>query len=178
MIRSFKRLLWIIMMLFMAYYFYFNVLVSKDLSTTLKLEDQKRLVFNHPEQMLPESNVNNATFLNGVAPLKIKTSATGENHYLVKIVDIVNNNTIGSYFIRSGESIDIKVPLGTYEIKYATGVKWYGMNYLFGPDTIYSKADSTFNFVFNGYEYSGYTIELIMQTNGNLRTTGLKSNQW
>ena len=75
-------------------------------------------------------------------------------------------------------SLNIKVPTGLYEIKYATGHKWYGENYLFGPETNYSKADSVFNFTYDDYQYSGYTVELIMQQNGNLRTSGLNANQW
>ena len=135
-------------------------------------------IFNQPEQPLPQSGANNANFRNGVAPLKIRTSSAGGHHYFVKIVNLSNGQQIGAYFIRSGGTIDIKIPLGTYEIRYASGTKWYGLDYLFGPDTTYSKADSTFDFSFDGYQYSGYTIELIMQQNGNLSTSRIKPNQW
>lgn len=135
-------------------------------------------VFNQPEQPLPQSGANNANFRDGVAPLKIRTSSAGGHHYFVKIVNLLNSQPIGAYFIHSGETIDIKVPLGTYEIRYASGTKWYGLDYLFGSDTTYNKADSTFDFSFDGYQYSGYTIELIMQQNGNLSTSGIKPNQW
>ena len=36
--------------------------------------------------------------------------------------------------------LELKVPLGTFEIRYASGKQWYGYNYLFGDDTSYSKA--------------------------------------
>ena len=91
---------------------------------------------------------------------------------------MATNQELASYFIRSGGVVDIDVPVGTYEIKYATGRQWYGTSYLFGPETVYSKADSTFTFSFDGYQYSGYTVELIMQQNGNLRTSGIEPNQW
>jgi curved DNA-binding protein CbpA len=133
---------------------------------------------NHKEQPLPQTGDNNANFSDGVAPLKIKTSSAGGYHYLVKIVNLLNNQPIGSYFIRSGESIDIKIPLGTYEIRYASGTKWQGSDYLFGSETTYSKADSTFNFSFDGNKYSGYTIELIIQQNGNLRTSEIQPSQF
>ncbi|MGZ8926941.1 MAG: J domain-containing protein, partial [Methylobacter sp.] len=135
-------------------------------------------VFNQPEQPLPQSGANNANFRDGVAPLKIRTSFVGGYHYFVKIVNLLNSQPIGAYFIRSGETIELKVPLGTYEIRYASGAKWYGLDYLFGSDTTYNKADSTFNFSFDGYQYSGYTKELIMQQNGNLRTSAIMPNQW
>lgn len=172
----FKLVIWA-GVLFIGYLIFIDQPLNKGLPSR-STSSNKIVDFNQPQQTLPESNANNATFHNGVAPLKIKTSTVGGNHYFVKIVNLEDKRSIGSYFIRSGESIDIKVPLGTYEIKYATGTNWYGLNYLFGPDTYYSKADSTFNFTFDGYQYSGYTIELIMQADGNLSTSGLKPSQW
>ncbi|MEQ1486526.1 J domain-containing protein [Methyloglobulus sp.] len=139
---------------------------------------QNNAYINHPELPLPQSGSNNANFSDGVAPLKIRTSPSGGYHYFVKIVNLSNNQPIGSYFIRSGESIDIKIPLGTYEIKYASGTKWQGIDYLFGSETTYSKAESTFKFSFDGYHYSGYTVELIMQQNGNLETSRIQPNQF
>ncbi len=134
--------------------------------------------FSQPVQPLPQTGDNTASLSNGVAPLNIKTSPAGGYHYFVKIVNTATNQEIGSYFIRSGGILDIQVPIGTYEIKYATGKQWYGTTYLFGPETSYSKADSLFTFSFDGYQYSGYTVELIMQQNGNLRTSGIQPNQW
>jgi hypothetical protein len=127
---------------------------------------------------LPQTGESTATISNGVAPLNIKTSRAGGYHYFIKIVNTGTNQELGSYFIRSGSVLDIQVPLGTYEIKYATGKQWYGTADLFGPETSYSKADSLFTFSFDGYQYSGYTVELIMQQNGNLRTYGIQPNQW
>jgi hypothetical protein len=110
-------------------------------------------------------------------PLNIKTSSDGY-HYYVKVVDKVTNNELSSYFIRGGESLNIKVPLGTYEIRYATGKQWYGVSALFGPETTYSKADSKFTFSFDGYQYNGYTVELIKRQGGNLRTSAIHPSQW
>lgn len=135
-------------------------------------------IFNQPVQALPQTGANNASFSRGVAPLNIKTSSAGGYHYFVKLVDLATNQELGSYFIRSGGVIDINVPIGIYEIRYATGKQWYGTSYLFGPETVYSKADSTFTFSFDGHQYSGYTVELIMQQNGNLRTSGIEPSQW
>ena len=134
--------------------------------------------FNQPVQQLPQTGANTAAFGNGVAPLNIRTSSAGGQHYFVKLVKTGTNQELGSYFIRSGGVLDIKVPLGSYEIKYATGEQWYGTNYLFGPDTRFSKADSLFNFTFDGYQYSGYTVELIMHQSGNLSTSGIPASRW
>lgn len=42
----------------------------------------------------------------------------------------------------------------------------------------YSKADDVFHFESNGYETNGYTIELIMQENGNLQTENIDKGQF
>lgn len=126
---------------------------------------------------LPNTGDNITRYSDGVAPLTIKT-ASGGNHFFIKIISTQTNQEIGVYFIRSGETLEILVPLGSYEIKYASGQQWYGPTSLFGPDTIYNKADSIFNFYFDGNQYSGYTVELITQRNGNLRTSRLQPGQW
>jgi len=166
-------------LLFIGYAIFFNEPKNKGLPPSANANHpQPAPIFTQPVQALPKTGENNASFSGGVAPLEIKTSAAGDYHYFVKIVDTSSAKELGSYFIRSGEVLDIKVPIGTYEIKYATGNKWYGTSYLFGPETVYSKADSTLDFSFDGYQYSGYTVELIMQQNGNLRTSGIEPSQW
>ena len=134
--------------------------------------------FSQPVQPLPQTGDNTASFSNGVAPLTIKTSSSGANHYFVKIARVGSGLELGSYFIRSGETLNIQVPVGVYELRYAAGRQWYGTYYLFGPNTTYSKADSIFTFSFDGNQYSGYTVELITQRNGNLRTSKIQPSQW
>jgi len=165
--------------LFLGWAIFFDKPKNQGLpSSATSNYSQPAPAFSQSVQPLPQTGDNTASFLNGVAPLKIKTSSSGGYHYFVKIVNTTNNQELGSYFIRSGGTLNIQVPVGTYEIKYATGKQWYGTHYLFGPETTYNKADSLFNFSFDGYQYSGYTVELIMQQHGNLRTSGIQPNQW
>lgn len=111
-----------------------------------------------------------------VAPLKIIT-AEGYN-YFVKLVDM-NNQTVMTMYIVGGEPFETKAPLGAFKIRYVAGHIWYGEEdrRFFGkpPNTIGSKADELFEFSVQQSEtetiYSGHTIELILQTNGNLRVT-------
>jgi len=131
---------------------------------------------NYPEQHLPNTGDTDNPDLNGIAPLEIRTSS-GAN-YWIKIDEAHTNQHVASYFIRSGETLNVQMPLGNYTIKYATGQKWYGPEYLFGDDTKYSKADDLFKFESNGYETNGYTIELIMQENGNLQTENIDKGQF
>lgn len=111
--------------------------------------------------------VNITTSAERVAPLEIKTRP-GANYYL-KIVDLRNVEVLTLY-VHGGDAMEIDVPLGSYEIRYASGQTWYGEQSLFGPNTTYSKADSVFYFGDDGYRISGYTVELIPQIDGNLRT--------
>lgn len=147
-------------------------------STIKTTSPQTKSTFSQPVLPLPQTGDTTASFNNGAAPLSIKTSPNGGYNYFVKIVNTTNNRELGGYFIRSGEVLETKVPVGNYEIRYASGKQWYGTGYLFGPETRYSKAESIFTFNFDGYQYSGYTIELIMQNNGNLRTSEIQPSQW
>lgn len=93
--------------------------------------------------------------------------------YLVKLADYKSGDTVMNVFVRSGSTIEADVPLGTYEVRYACGKKWYGYEYLFGPDTLYSKADKLFDFKMEGNQVRGYTITLFKVADGNLRTSSI-----
>ncbi|NDP46866.1 MAG: hypothetical protein GZ085_00475 [Sulfuriferula multivorans] len=134
------------------------------------------VAFTEPPQALPLSGpmgIENP----GVAPLTITTRNDGYN-YFVKVAHPGTTQSVSEFFIRSGESVVTQVPLGTYELKYASGKTWYGPVHMFGPETSYSKADTQFDFVDNGYQVSGYTVELYTQANGNLRMSGISANQF
>lgn len=81
-------------------------------------------------------------------------------------------------FIQGGKSEQIEAPLGTYILKYASGETWYGYAHLFGPTTVYSKADKLFSFTFDGNGYSGYTVTLYNVINGNLRTSRISADDF
>ena len=111
-----------------------------------------------------------------IAPLKIKT-ARGYN-YFVRIVSATTESRVMEVYIIGGDKFNGKLPLGSYEIRYASGETWYGPTLLFGPTTAYSKANRIFNFVQTGNRVKGYTIELIRQPGGNLRTSSISANDF
>lgn len=111
-----------------------------------------------------------------VAPLEIRSSPG--TYFLVKLTDLSTHDTVLTVFIHGGQTATFDVPLGTYEIKYASGLHWYGSKHLFGPETTYSKADSSFEFKNLGYQISGYTITLYEVANGNLSTSPIFSNDF
>ncbi len=106
------------------------------------------------------------------SPLKVTTSY-GVN-YFVKIVNPYTGSTIVDVYIVGGQSVEIDVPSGTYEIRYASGKNWYGHKYLFGPRTSYSKTNRYFTFS----KGSGYEITLYKVRNGNLSTSTISAEDF
>lgn len=148
-----------------------------DADETKKVEKQPEVVFEQPEIKSPSNgSVRKWTSAPSLAPLSIDTSAGSD--YLVKLVDANTGNDVLDVYVKGGRNIELKVPLGSYHIKYASGEKWYGYEHLFGPKTGYSKADSLFRFEDTGYQVTGYTLTLYRVTNGNLRTQNINKSQF
>jgi hypothetical protein len=127
----------------------------------------------YPEQAVPSSgSVRTWTSKERVAPFEIK--AAQGSHYLLKLVDAYTFAPVLTVFVRSGTTVQVEVPLGTYEVRYASGETWYGYDYLFGPETSYSKADKTFTFEVAGNRISGFTITLYKVAHGNLHTSAIR----
>ncbi len=130
-----------------------------------------------PEKPLPRTgSVCKHIADESVAPFQIK--AAQGSHYLVKLVDAYGSKPVLTVFVRSGTTVEIKVPLGLYEVRYASGETWYGYEYLFGPATVYSKAEKTFTFEMVDNQVSGYTITLYKVAHGNLHTKGIKPEEF
>ncbi len=107
-------------------------------------------------------------------PLTIRTRP-GSGNFYVKLVKQFSNETTMVIFIRDGETAgDVDVPVGSYELRYASGRTWYGEDDLFGEETSYSKAASDFTFG----DGEGYTVELYKQLNGNLQTHPVNKNNF
>lgn len=111
-----------------------------------------------------------------VAIFEINTS--GNTNYYVKLKDAYSKKTVMTIFIHGGDSITTKVPLGSYEVVYASGKKWYGYKNLFGKKTAYNKTDQVFQFQRKYNQVNGYAITLYQVAGGNLRTLSLPKNQF
>jgi hypothetical protein len=136
-----------------------------------------------PQQpVLPAVPVNPGIILKNteaefIAPFGIKTSP-GAN-YFVKLVDVITSKAIVGIYVVGGSPIEVDVPLGRYEMRYASGQTWYGLEHLFGEGTTtYSKAVEIFEFSIQGNQIAGYTVELIQQLNGNLSTKQIDASQF
>jgi len=161
--------------LIIGFIIFININDSK--SPTTKQTTKKEIKNNYPIVSMPYSGkIQKIVSSESVAPLTIQTSA-GVN-YLVKIVDYYSKSEIMTVFVRGGDTTKIKIPLGLYEIKYASGKKWYGYQHLFGYETSYSKAETSFSFENTGYQITGYTITLYRVSNGNLRTSQINQSEF
>lgn len=103
------------------------------------------------------------------APFQVQV-AQGADFY-IKLVDLRNGRPVMTAYIQSGQSIRVNIPLGTFELRYASGREWYGQKHLFGPETAYAKADKAFHFTRTGNNFHGHTVTLIEQAGGNLPKT-------
>ncbi|MGH6816062.1 MAG: hypothetical protein ACREC6_10175 [Hyphomicrobiaceae bacterium] len=104
-----------------------------------------------------------------IAPFQVTTPAGSENYFL-KLVKGPGGAAVLTFYVRGGQTFDLKVPLGTYRLKYASGETWYGFDNLFGENTAYSEAETTLHFTREGNTLKGHRIVPIKQVGGNLPT--------
>lgn len=96
-----------------------------------------------------------------VSPLSIKAADYDDCYFVLS--DHNTGSAIMSFYVHAGSTIKLDVPVGTFDIYYASGDSWYGTDLLFGSDAHYQKFDRTFSFS----EHSGWSIELQPVTYGN-----------
>jgi hypothetical protein len=119
----------------------------------------------------PPTGIMEKRFFRGMAPLNVKTRHEGR-HFLVKLLELPGQKEILSAFVRSGDTLNLRVPLGEYALKYAVGSTWYGTPWLFGSETVYNRIEEDIAFTFGGNELSGYRIELYIEPKLLTKKTG------
>lgn len=146
---------------------------ARELGTPIdenRIEDAIDRRLAEPPGLAPFTGLLQKSFESeAVAPLRINTARASGNYY-VKIIDWYTKKTIAAAYIVGGEFFETKVPLGSYELRYATGNQWRDEVLLFGEETQFSRADDRFDFTSDAHGYSGYTVTLILQRDGNLKT--------
>jgi len=131
----------------------------------------------YPEYALPENGWSQL-YVSERQVARFKVSAPEGSHYWVKLVDASTSAPAITMFVRGGTNAEVKVPLGNYVVKYASGKTWYGTTYLFGPDTAYGKADQTMRFWVEGNIVHGHSMTLYKVRNGNLRTESIPASEF
>ena len=65
-----------------------------------------------------------------------------------------SGNTYISFYVRSGDTVTVDVPLDEYYVYFASGKTWYGEDQLFGENTSYSKDSTITDFSEGTWEYT------------------------
>lgn len=112
-----------------------------------------------------------------IAPFEIITGSLSGNYY-VKLEEVGAATLPITMFIQGGETLEIEMPLGSFQMKYAVGDVWYGEEFLFGPETQYYLTEQIFDFTQDSEGVSGWPVELIDQAGGNLETTSVDPENW
>lgn len=108
-------------------------------------DEKSQLVMTYTSAKFPQhETVEFLTDRPGRAPFKIQTGA-GSN-FLLKLVDPQTRKDVMRMFVVGGREANFWVPVGEYELVYASGENWYGEELLFGPETQYAKADTVSRF--------------------------------
>ena len=80
-----------------------------------------------------------------IAPLTV--SVKGEYAYYVYLKSLsASKNDNMAFYVSPNSTVDVKVPIGTYQIYYCCGEKWYGLALKFGEQTQYYKVEEIFSF--------------------------------
>lgn len=105
----------------------------------------------------------------GCPPLTIRTS--GDSDYYLVLRDSRTRRKAASIYIKEGETFRGGMPIGSYDLYYTAGRKWYGKDLYFGPESTVTKADSTLKFSQTATGLSGVELTLYPVVGGNLTTS-------
>lgn len=104
-----------------------------------------------------------------LAPFQVITPS-GSKAYVVKLIDAKSGETAMSIFLEAGRTFETRAPLGTFDLRWASGENWHGDSRMFGPLTDYQEASMPLIFREDGNGYMGNTIELTPAIDGNLQS--------
>lgn len=110
------------------------------------------------------------------SPLTI--SGDKSQNYYVKLKDSKTLKDSIVFFVRSGQTVNLSIPLGSYRLYYATGSEWYGLKYLFGNNTSYFTSDEILAFRNNGYYVQGHEITLYKTPNGDFNVCSISKDDF
>lgn len=128
-----------------THFLYHSKKINKEDFIASFADTPKVWIPSYPEQTLPP-NGTVQWFTSDIRMAPFKVQGKSGLHYLVKLCDFYTKKPILTVFVRNGFIINLKVPLGSYELKYAAGEKWYGYDHLFGPTTAYHRAEKRLDF--------------------------------
>lgn len=101
------------------------------------------------------------------APFRI-IATTSSMNYLVKLEDWKSGSSVLTVFVRRGDEVTVKVPIGIYRAKYAYGNSWHGPHELFGGETMIARVTLPLPFTSEPNQVIGKVINLSPSIAGNL----------
>ena len=97
---------------------------------------------------------------------RVTVKTIGTDAHVVKFYEVRSKRSVIVCYIPPGETCEIPVPSGKYEIRYGSGRSWHGSDELFGRTGAFAKADRYFELRSdNSLELTLYPV-----SNGNLAT--------
>lgn len=104
------------------------------------------------------------------APLTISAPVDGTRNFAVRLTDWANGGLVAIVPVRGGETAQLQVPLGQYQITIASGKRWQGPERMFGMTGELRKAVAPLHFYKVGNQTHGQRIDLAGRLDGNLET--------
>jgi len=109
---------------------------------------------------------------------RLKIQASSDTGYFIKVRPSGTKTDLLAATISPGGSLETEVPLGSYDLVYATGDTWYGEEALFGHNTQFYQTDRPMIFSQQGSTIKGVVISLVKRAGGNLRSNRLNSTDF
>jgi hypothetical protein len=170
-------------MLFVGYL----IVTSEDKEVSQVSPSQTKLVADSPStkpdnsgiqyRPKPQSLPKNGTihsFAQGQRPALLKVNTSGGDHHLIKLTKPGSTEAVMYLFIRAGQSAQMRVLLGNFEIKWAAGTEWYGYEKEFGESTHYQKDPDLYRFEKN----DKWTLTLYPVSSGNMSSKTISADEF
>jgi len=108
-----------------------------------------------------------------VVKLEIRTNDAQQCH-LVRLYGADHHRLVMSVFVKGGQTQPVRVPVGRFIMKVASGANWHGYHGFFGPETRFTKMDTVFDFT-PGYSH---WVTLYTLPGGNLTTSVISKDEF
>ena len=107
-----------------------------------------------------------ADLRHGQSTFGIKVPPLDHSNYVVLLSDVGTGHRVIAIYCRSGDETRVPVPVGTYRVRVASGVDWYGLHNLFGRATHVEEVVSPMSATLT----QGIGIDFHRRPDGNLPT--------
>ena len=107
-----------------------------------------------------------ADLSHGQSQFSVTVPPTDRYNYVVMLIDDVTGHAVMAIYCRSGDTTAVPVPIGSFRIRVASGMDWYGMTELFGSDTHVEEVVP----ILTTTATKGAGIDFLRRPNGNLPT--------